>query len=413
MRAARRGVVVTGVGLVSSIGRTREEAAESLRTGRSGIRAAPPDWAEKGLRSRVAGDVPEGDLRERFDRQALRFMTTQAVLGATAAREAFEDAGLGAAELSDPGLSLIVGTGAGGSTIDSYEMGKTVETKGARKLLPIFVPRTMGSALSANLGVLFKIHGASYCVSSACSTSAHAIMIGLDLIRAGRAHTVVVGGAEEVTWIGAVAFDAMRALSSAFNETPERASRPLDRKRDGFVFSGGAAMLVLEEAAHAKARGARAYAEVRGAGATCDGADMVAPSGEGAVRCMRLALEDAGIAPADVGYINLHGTSTPVGDTAEIGAIREVFGTAPPPFSSTKSMTGHGLGAAGALEASFCLLAMRDGILPPNLNLEDPEPCLEGLPIVRVPTPAKPEHVLSNSFGFGGTNAALVFSSAS
>lgn len=405
-------VVVTGVGVISSIGRNREAVAESLRLGRSGIVAAPPDWTEKGLRSRVVGAVTDEGMREAFDRQALRFMTAQTVFGATAAREAIADAGLSEAEVADPGLSLVVGTGAGGSTIDCYEMGRTVESKGARRLLPVHVPRTMGSALSANLGVLLKIHGAAYCVSSACATSAHAIMIGLDLIRAGRAHTVLVGGAEEISWIGAVAFDAMRALSSARNDTPERASRPLDRGRDGFVFSGGAAVLVLEEAMRAKARGARVYAEIKGAGATCDGADMVAPSGEGAARCMRLALEDAGLPPSEIGYINLHATSTPVGDIAEVEAIREVFGAKAPPFSSTKSMTGHGLGAAGAQEAAYCLLAMRDGVLPPHTNLDDPEPIVADMPVVRAPTPAQPAAVLSNSFGFGGTNASLVFTAA-
>lgn len=401
---------MTGLGIVSSIGVGKEAVAESLRTGRSGIVAAPEEWRAKGMRSLVVGAVSDDGLRDALDRQELRFATPAIVMGAAAAREAIADAGLEPAEVSDPELSLIVGTGAGGSTLECHEMGKTVEAKGAQRLKPTYVPKTMGSALSANLGVILKIRGASYCVSSACSTSAHAIMIGADLIRSGRASAAIVGGAEEVTWIGAVAFDAMRALSSAYNDAPARASRPLDKGRDGFVFSGGAAMLVLEEADRARARGARAWAEVSGAGATCDGDDMVLPSGEGAVRCMRAALEDAGIAPADVGYINLHATSTPGGDAKEIEAIREVFGENVPPFSSTKSLTGHGLGAAGAQEAAYCLLAMRDGILPPNANLEEPDDCLADLPVIRTPTPARPAHVLSNSFGFGGTNAALVFS---
>jgi 3-oxoacyl-[acyl-carrier-protein] synthase-1 len=268
----------------------------------------------------------------------------------------------------------------------------------------------MGSSLTANIGNLFRIHGHSYSVTSACSTSAHAIMIGMDLIRSGRQKRMFVGGAEDINLFSASAFDGMNALSSAFNDQPERASRPLDKDRDGFVFSGGAGILVLEDLALAKARGATIHAVVAGAGATCDGEDMVVPNGLGAQRAMRDAITDADISASDVEYINLHGTSTPVGDLAEIEAIQQVFGKELPPFSSTKSMTGHALGAAGAQEAIFCVLMLRDRFLAPNINLDDPEPVVADQPVVRESRAADVRYALSNSFGFGGTNCSLVLS---
>lgn len=404
-----RKVVVTGIGIVSPLGRGIPAHIEAVRAGRSGIRAMP-EWEKFGLRSLVSGDCPWAPYEKEFDRKDLRFLSPPGILGGAALRDAISDAGLTQEETESERTAIIAGTGAGASIHDAYELGDSIITKGAKKTLPYWVPRAMGSTLTANLSKIFRIHGASYTITSACSTSAHSIAHGLDLIRLGRADRVFAGGAEDVNEISAGAFDAMRALSSARNDRPTTASRPLDRGRDGFVFAGGGGFLVLEAEEVARARGAKARAILSGAGSTSDGYDMVAPSGEGAVRAMRAALEDACITPADLGYINLHGTSTPVGDMKEIEAIITVFGKNPPPFSSTKSMTGHGLGAAGVLEAAISILAIQEGFLPPNINLEDPEPLIEGLPVVTTSRPAEIRHALSNSFGFGGTNASLILS---
>ncbi len=304
----------------------------------------------------------------------------------------------------------MLGTGAGASLPDAIALGDRARARGGSRVGPYQVPLIMGSSLTANLGGIFRIHGQAYSVTSACATSAHAAMIGLDLIRCGRLDRVFVGGAESVNVYSASAFDGMGALSSDYNDDPPRASRPLDRKRDGFVFAGGAGILVLENLDVAKARGASLHAILRGAGATCDGDDMVAPDGIGAEAAMRLALEDAGVTPGQIDYINLHGTSTPVGDMVEIEAIRRVFAPSIPAFSSTKSMTGHGLGAAGALEAIYSILMMRDRFLAPNINLDEPEAAVADLPVVRTATTADPAIVLSNSFGFGGTNCSLILS---
>ena len=403
-------VAVTGFGVLGPLGRGPEATSAALREGRSGIVSMRPAWAEFGLRSQVAGLVDPAPYRETFDRRQLRFMGDAAVLAAVAMRDAIADAGLSESEVQSPRTGLVVGTGAGASLPDAVALGERARARGGSRVGPFQVPLIMGSSLSANLGGIFRIHGQAYSVTSACATSAHAALIGLDLIRSGRLDRVLVGGAESVDVFSASCFDGMGALSSARNDDPPRASRPLSRDRDGFVFASGAGILVLESLAVATARGATPCAILRGAGASCDGDDMVAPNGIGAEAAMRLALDDAGLAPADVDYVNLHGTSTPVGDMVEVEAIRRVFAPRVPAFSSTKSMTGHGLGAAGALEAIYSILMMRDRFLAPNINLDDPEPAVADLPVVRTATSAEPTVVLSNSFGFGGTNCALVLS---
>jgi 3-oxoacyl-[acyl-carrier-protein] synthase-1 len=403
-------VAVTGFGVLGPLGRGAEATSAALREGRSGIVSMRPAWADFGLRSQVAGLVDPAPYRDAFDRRQLRFMGDAAVLAATAMRDAIADAGLSESEVGSPRTGLVVGTGAGASLPDAVALGERAKARGGSRVGPFQVPLIMGSSLSANLGGIFRIHGQAYSVTSACATSAHAALIGLDLIRSGRLDRVLVGGAESVDVFSASCFDGMGALSSARNDDPPRASRPLSRDRDGFVFASGAGILVLENLAVATARGATPRAILRGAGASCDGDDMVAPNGFGAEAAMRLALDDAGLAPADVDYVNLHGTSTPVGDMVEVEAIRRVFAPRVPAFSSTKSMTGHGLGAAGALEAIYSILMMRDRFLAPNINLDDPEPAVADLPVVRTATAAEPTVVLSNSFGFGGTNCALVLS---
>ncbi len=402
-----RTVVVTGLGILSPLGRGPEQTLAALREGKSGIVSMRPSWADARLRSQVAGWVDPAPLRATFDRKQTRFMSDAAVLAATAFKDAVAHAGLTPRQIEDPKTGIVLGTGGGASIPDAIALGDRVRERGGSKVGPYQVPLIMGSSLTANLGTMFHIHGHSYSITSACSTSAHTIMVGLDLIRSGRQDVVIVGGAEDVNPYCASAFDGMGALSSAFNDEPARASRPLDRKRDGFVFGGGAAILVLESAEVAKKRGAEILATVRGAAATCDGEDMVVPNGVGAEAVMRLALEDAGVSADQIDYINLHGTSTPVGDLKEVEAIRNVFRKVPP-LSSTKSMTGHGLGAAGAQEAIFCILMMSGKFLAPNINLEDPEPLVIDLPVVRKAMEMAPRIVLSNSFGFGGTNAALV-----
>ena len=405
-----RTVAVTGLGILSPLGRGEAQTTAALLAGRSGIVSMRPAWAEAGLRSQVAGGVEVEALRTNFDRKQVRFLCDAAVLAAEAMKDAIADAGLTAKEIEDPRTGIVLGTGAGASMPDAIALGDRLRARGGAKVGPYQVPLIMGSSLTANLGTMFHVHGHSYSVTSACATSAHAALMGLDLIRSGRQDRVFVGGAEDVNVYSASAFDGMGALSSAFNDEPHRASRPLDRKRDGFVFSGGGAVMVLEDLGLAKARGAKIRGILRGAGASCDGQDMVAPNGIGAEAAMRLALEDAGVVRERIDYINLHGTSTPLGDLIEIQAIRNVFGSRVPSLSSTKSMTGHGLGVVGAQEAIFCLLMLQEGFVAPNINLEDPEPAIADLPVPRTAERKPLQIALSNSFGFGGTNCALVLS---
>jgi 3-oxoacyl-[acyl-carrier-protein] synthase-1 len=400
-----RRVVVTGMGVVSSIGNNKPEVLDSLRAGRSGIRFAET-YAEMGFRSQVHGDI-RLDIDAAIDRRLRRFMGDAAAFNYVAMREAIEDAGLTEAEISHERTGLIMGSG-GSSPSNQVLAADTAREKGPRRVGPYMVPRCMSSTTSANLATAYKIKGLSYSISSACSTSAHCIGNGYEQIQMGRQDIVFAGGGEEVHWSLSVLFDSMGALSSHYNETPERASRPYDKDRDGFVISGGGGTIVLEALEHAKARGAKIYAEVIGYGATSDGADMVAPSGEGAVRCMRQAL--AGLGNSKIDYINAHGTSTPVGDTIELAAVREVFGAEVPRIASTKSLTGHAQGAAGVHEAIYSLLMLEHKFLAASANIDTLDPEAEGAPIIREREDNAPlSCVMSNSFGFGGTNASLVF----
>ena len=398
-------VVITGIGIVSSIGTNKQEVLESLKQGRSGI-GFSQEYADLGFRSHVCGLI-DIDINALIDRKVRRFMGDAAAFNYVAMRESIEDAGLTEADISNPRSGLITGSG-GASTENIVSATDILRSKGMRRVGPYMVPRTMGSTTSACLGTAFKIKGVSYSISSACATSAHCIGNGYELIQMGKQDIVFAGGAEEVHWSMTMLFDAMGALSSKYNDTPETASRPYDVTRDGFVISGGGGVLVLEELEHARRRGAKVYAELVGYGATSDGFDMVQPSGEGAVRCMRQALESV---DGGVDYINAHGTSTPVGDTRELEAIREVFGERIPSISSTKSLSGHALGAAGVNEAIYTLLMMEAGFISASANIQDLDPEAEGMPIVRERLDeARLETVMSNSFGFGGTNATLVFS---
>jgi len=397
-----RRVVVTGLGIVSSIGNDAAEVTESLRAGRSGIERSD-EYAELGFRSQVHAPV-RLDPSERIDRKLLRFMGDAAAYAYIAMHQAVGDAGLEAGALSDPRVGLIVGSG-GASNANILLTADTVRNRGARRVGPYMVPRTMGSTVSANLATAFGIRGVNYSISSACATSAHCIGAGMEQIQLGKQDMVFAGGGEELHWSLTVMFDGMGALSSKYNERAAEASRPYDAGRDGFVISAGGGIVVLEELEHARARGARIYAEVVGYGATSDGQDMVAPSGEGAVRCMRLALDGV---DAPIGYINTHGTSTPAGDVTELRAIREVFGDAVPPLSSTKSLTGHALGAAGVNEAIFSLLMMQHGFLAGSAHIDELDEAARDYPILRERRDAAVDCVLSNSFGFGGTNACLV-----
>ncbi len=398
-------VVVTGLGIVSSIGNNKEEVLEALRVGRSGIEFAPK-YAELGLRSHVHGPI-RLDPAEHIDRRLLRFMGDAAAFNYIAMCEALEDAGLDTESISHPRIGLIMGSG-GASNKNFLQAADTLRERGAKRVGPYMVPRTMGSTTSANLATAFKIKGVNYSISSACSTSAHCIGNACELIQMGKQDLVFAGGGEEVHWTMTMLFDGMNALSSKFNDTPEKASRTYDALRDGFVISGGGGVLVLESLEHALARGARKiYAEVVGYGATSDGYDMVAPSGEGAVRCMHQALATVE-GPLD--YINTHGTSTPAGDIVELKAIREVFGEEIPPLASTKSLTGHALGAAGVNEAIYTLLMMEHGFIAASANIETLDPEAQDYPIVRERRDGVHlERAMSNSFGFGGTNACLVF----
>ncbi len=401
-----RRVVVTGMGIVSSIGNSTQEVLASLREARSGVVRADK-YAELGFRCHVHG-APTLDPSESVDRRAMRFLGGGAAWNHVAMEQAIRDSGLEPDEVSNERTGIVMGSG-GSSTRTIVEAADTARTKGPKRVGPFAVPKAMSSTASATLGTWFKIKGISYTISSACATSNHCIGNAYELIQYGKQDMIFAGGCEDLDWTLTVLFDAMGALSSKYNDTPAKASRPYDADRDGFVISGGAGVLVLEELEHAKARGARIYAELAGYGATSDGADMVAPSGEGAARCMRMALH--GVKPP-VDYINPHATSTPVGDLKEIEAIREVFGAGEkcPPISATKSLTGHSQGATGVHEAIYSLLMMNNGFISESANIEKLDPAFADMPILR----ERRDNVtlgcvLSNSFGFGGTNASIVF----
>jgi 3-oxoacyl-[acyl-carrier-protein] synthase-1 len=400
-----RRVVVTGLGIVSSVGNNKAEVAASLRAGASGIDRCE-EYAELGFRSHVHGSINIG-LDEHIDRKLRRFMGDGAAYSYVAMKQAIEDAGLEERDVSNERTGIVMGSG-GPSTSNQVLAADIAREKGPKRVGPYMVPRCMSSTIAANIATAFKIKGLSYSISSACSTSAHCIGNGSELIQMDKQDVVLAGGGEELHWTLTVLFDAMGALSSRYNDTPERASRPYDANRDGFVISGGGGVVVLEELEHAKARGARIYGEVTGYAATSDGADMVAPSGEGAVRCMRLAMRNLGNTP--VNYVNSHGTSTPAGDIIELNAMREVFGADLPKVSSTKSLTGHSQGATGVHEAIYSLIMMEQGFVAPSANIEELDPEAEGFPLVRETEPATLNCVMSNSFGFGGTNASLTFS---
>ena len=396
--------MVTGLGIVSSIGNNADVVRDSLRESRSGI-SFSEEYRDMGFRSHVHGK-PDVDLNEAIDRRQLRFMGDGAAYNYIAMEQAIADSGLAEDQVSNVRTGLIMGSG-GPSTRNLILAADITRDKGPRKVGPFMVPRTMSSTNSATLATPFKIKGVNYSISSACSTSAHCIGNASELIQMGKQDVVFAGGGEELDWALSVLFDAMGALSSNFNDTPEVASRPFDAKRDGFIIAGGGGVLVIEELEHAKARGAKIYAEVAGYGATSDGYDMVQPSGEGAARCMRMALETV---DRPVDYINTHGTSTPVGDMKELEAVREVFGNRIPALSSTKSLTGHSLGATGVHEAIFCLLMMEGDFISPSVNITELDPKAEDMPIiVERQDGAGLECVISNSFGFGGTNATLAF----
>ena len=399
-----RRVVVTGMGIVSSIGNNTQEVLASLREAKSGISRAS-DYAERGFRCQVHG-APTLDPEAAIDRRAMRFLGGGAAWNHVAMEQAIRDAGLEAGEISHERTGIIMGSG-GPSTRTIVEAADVTRAKGPKRVGPFAVPKAMSSTASATLATWFKIKGVNYSISSACATSNHCIGNAAEMIQYGKQDLIFAGGCEELDWTLSVLFDAMGAMSTKFNDRPGTASRAYDVDRDGFVIAGGAGVVVLEELEHAKARGAKIYAEVAGYGATSDGFDMVAPSGEGAVRCMKLTLE-GGLPPID--YINPHATSTPVGDVREIEAIREVFGDKCPPISATKSLTGHSLGAAGVQEAIYCLLMMKNGFICESANIGTMDPAFADMPIVRERRDnVSLGCVLSNSFGFGGTNACLAF----
>ena len=407
--ASKRRVVITGAGIVSCIGNDEASVVASLREGRSGIRAMPV-FAEMGLRSQVAGQ-PEIDLDERIDRKLRRFMGDAAGYAYVSLQDAIAQAGLTPAQISHPRTGLIMGSG-GASPANQIEAADILRSKGIRRVGPYQVTRCMGSTVSANLSTAFGIKGINYSITSACSTSAHCIGAAAQQIAWGQQDVMFAGGGEELSWGLATLFDAMGAMSSAYNDTPEQASRPYDAARDGFVIAGGGGAVVLESLEHAQARGAQILAEIVGFGLSSDGQDMVAPSGDGAVACMRQALQGL---DGPVDYINTHGTSTPVGDVPELRALRAVFGGADadnadalvPPFSSTKSLTGHSQGATGVQEVIYCLYMLKHGFIAGNINVQTPDDAVQALPLVTASRPAALRTVLSNSFGFGGTNATL------
>ncbi len=399
-----RRVVLTGMGIVSSIGNNAEEVVASLQEARSGIVAAG-DYAELGFRCQVHG-APKLDWESVLDRKVRRFVGAGAAWNYIAMQQAIEDSGLEEHEVSHERTGLIMGSG-GPSTRAIVGAADTTRSKGPRKVGPFEVPKSMSSTNSATLATPFRIKGVNYSISSACSTSAHCIGNAAEMIQWGKQDIVFAGGGEELDWTLSVLFDAMNAMSSSFNDTPEKASRAYDVNRDGFVIAGGGGVLVLEELEHAKARGAKIYCELTGYGATSDGYDMVQPSGEGAVRCMKLAMKDI---DCKIDYINPHATSTPIGDLKEIEAIREVFGDDIPPISATKSLTGHSLGAAGVQEAIYAILMMQNNFICESANIEELDPAFADIPVVRERLDnAELNCVMSNSFGFGGTNATLIF----
>ena len=398
-----RRVVVTGIGIVSSIGVDANEVLTSLREAKSGIRAAP-EYAELGFRSQVEAK-PQLDWESLVDRRAARFLAQGTGFAHIAMEQAIADSGLEESEVSNVRTGLIVGSG-GPSTKAIIEAAETARTRGPKRVGPFAVPKAMSSGPSATLATWFKIKGLNFSISSACATSTHCIGVGYEQILMGKQDVVFAGGTEELDWTLSVLFDAMGAMSSNFNDTPAVASRAYDAARDGFVIAGGAGLVVLEEYEHAKARGAKIYGEIVGYAANSDGFDMVAPSGEGAARCMNLAMADLGGRRID--YLNPHGTSTPVGDIKEMEAVRSVFGAKAPHISSTKSLTGHSLGAAGAQEAIYSLLMLNNGFLAESAHIETLDPAFADLPILRKRLDQQVETVMSNSFGFGGTNGCLV-----
>jgi len=401
-----RRVVVTGLGIVSSIGNDAQEVTASLREAKSGI-SFSPDFAEHGFKCQVWG-APKIDTTELVDRRAMRFLSQGGAWNHVAMKQAIADSGLEEGDITNERTGIIMGSG-GPSTRTLIEAADiTRKNNSPKRIGPFAVPKSMSSTASATLATWFKIHGVNYSISSACSTSAHCIGNATEMIQWGKQDVMFAGGHEDLDWTMSNLFDAMGAMSSKFNEDhPEAASRAYDANRDGFVIAGGAGVLVLEELEHAKARGAKIYAEVVGYGATSDGYDMVAPSGEGAVRCMRQAMATV---KGDIDYVNTHGTSTPVGDSKEIGAIREVFGDKIPPIQSTKSLTGHSLGAAGVQESIYSILMMQERFIGESAHIAELDPEFAGVPIVRKRIDdAKIDIALSNSFGFGGTNATLVF----
>jgi 3-oxoacyl-[acyl-carrier-protein] synthase-1 len=395
--------VITGLGILSSIGNNADEVRESLRHGKSGITFSQ-QFADAGLRSQVWGDV-KIDLKENIDRKVLRFMGDAASYAYLSMQQAIEDAGLSEEQYSNEDVGIIAGSG-GASSENQVNSADIMRSKGVKRVGPYMVTRCMGSTVSACLATPFKIKGVNYSISSACATSAHCIGNALEMIQLGKQKMVFAGGGEELHWALSGQFDAMGALSTKYNDNPAIASRTYDANRDGFVSAGGGGMVVVEELEHALARGAKIYAEIVGYGATSDGYDMVAPSGEGAIRCMRQALKDVK-QPLD--YLNTHGTSTPVGDVKELEAIQALFGENCPALSATKSLTGHSLGAAGVHEAIFSLLMMEGGFICPSINIDELDEAAKGLNIITKPTQATLNVVMSNSFGFGGTNASLVF----
>ncbi|MBK6727885.1 MAG: beta-ketoacyl-ACP synthase I [Xanthomonadales bacterium] len=401
-----RRVAITGMGIVSCLGNTLDAVSSSLREGRSGIRALP-ESAERGLRSQIGGAC-DIDLDAAIDRKQKRFMGDAAAYAHVAMRDAIADAGLAPEHVSNVRSGLIAGSG-GGSAEWQIEAADLLRNRGVRKVGPYMVPRSMASTVSATLATAYAIKGVSYSIAAACATSAHCIGAAADLIRSGRQDLMFAGGGEELHWGLTLQFDAMGALSTKRNDDPAHASRPYDADRDGFVIAGGGGMLVLENWDHAVARGVRIHAELVGYGVTSDGADMVAPSGEGAVRCMQMALQGVS-APID--YLNTHGTSTPLGDIVELEAVRQAFGARVPPLSSTKALSGHSLGAASVHEAIYCLLMMRDGFMAASANIDTLDERAVGMPILRERVDCRLDTVMSNSFGFGGTNATLVFARA-